>query len=170
MGMLYEYTRDERAIITGGDQMSEPDKSIRWYLAGPMTGIKSFNYPMFDAIAAKLRADGYRISNPTELESPEARRIIEASPDGSPETAPPCSSWAKSLGRDIPRLIEDCGGIILLPEWWKSKGARLEATAGLLCNKKFAAWARYYGVAVEISAFSIAHRLCGWLSEYILFD
>lgn len=141
------------------------DKSVRWYLAGPMTGIKGFNYPLFDLVTARLRADGYNIVTPTESEPPEARRISEASPDGSLETMPPGSTWGKALARAMPSLVDQCGGIILLPEWWKSRGARLEATAGLLCRKKFGVWGRYTEAAVTISNYSVALRLREWLTD-----
>jgi hypothetical protein len=38
----------------------------RVYLAGPMTGLPEFNYPAFNAEAARLRALGYQVENPAE--------------------------------------------------------------------------------------------------------
>lgn len=145
--------------------MLKPDKSIRWYLAGPMTGIPAFNYPYFDVVASRLRADGYDVLSPAELDFPEARRIIMTSPNGDPKDLPPGTTWGKALARDIAALTDTCGGIILLPHWWKSRGARLEATCGLLCNKQFALWGRYTEVATPSYAYPVALRLAAWLSE-----
>lgn len=166
MGMSYEYAQDEWEIMTGQSNKREVtmtkhqiDKSIRWYLAGPMTGIKGFNYPLFDLVAASLRADGFQIISPAELDSPEARRISEASPDGSIKSMPAGSTWGSALARCMVPLVDQCGGIILLPDWWKSKGACVEATVALLCGHKFAVWGRYAEYATSVSAFSIANRL-----------
>lgn len=172
MGMLYEYARDEREIMTGQreDSMHKRhgiDGSIRWYLAGPMTGIKGFNYAYFDTVAARLRADGYNVVSPAELESPEARRVSESSPDGSIESMPAGSTWGKALARCMPSIVDQCGGIILLPEWWKYKGARVEAIVGLACRKQFGVWGRYTESAVTISNYAVALRLREWLSEIV---
>ncbi|KKL43628.1 hypothetical protein LCGC14_2366920, partial [marine sediment metagenome] len=35
------------------------DKSLKYYLAGPMSGYPQFNIPLFDQVTAVLRADGY---------------------------------------------------------------------------------------------------------------
>ena len=97
------------------------------YLAGPMRGIKSFNYPAFDEAAAELRNLGYEIKNPTEFDSPGARYKAMQSKDGAlidGEVAG--KTWGEILGRDVTILSDECEGIILLPGWEKSEGARLE--------------------------------------------
>lgn len=38
----------------------------RIYLSGPMTGLPDYNYPAFNAEAARLRALGYTVENPAE--------------------------------------------------------------------------------------------------------
>lgn len=47
-------------------------------------------------------------------------------------------SWGHVLSRDV-MLLSDYGieAIALLPDWYKSRGARLEATVGLLNNLLF---------------------------------
>ena len=39
---------------------------MQLYLAGPMRSIKDFNFPAFNAAAAKLRAAGHEVFNPAE--------------------------------------------------------------------------------------------------------
>jgi hypothetical protein len=80
------------------------------YLSGPMTGLPLFNVPAFNAAAAELRARGFEVVNPAELDLAD--------------TAP--MAWADYLRRDIPQLCR-CDTIALLPGWEASKGARLEA-------------------------------------------
>ena len=77
----------------------------RIYLSGPMTGLPEFNYPAFNAEAARLRALGYDVVNPAEN--------------------PPQATWADYMRQDIPQLLT-CDTIALLPGWHDSKGARME--------------------------------------------
>jgi hypothetical protein len=80
---------------------------MKLYLAGPMSGIEDLNFPAFTRAAAELRAAGYEVVNPAEL-----------NPD---HTMP----WAECMRRDIAALVT-CDGIALLPRWEKSRGATLE--------------------------------------------
>ncbi len=80
----------------------------RTYLAGPMTGIPDLNFPAFHRAAASLRASGYEVINPAEI-----------NPD-------PSMTWEDAIRADIPQLLT-CEAIALLPGWENSRGARLEA-------------------------------------------
>jgi Domain of unknown function (DUF4406) len=109
-----------------------------YYLAGPMTGIPKFNFPAFIGAAAKLREAGYTIISPAELDSPEMFERAMASPDGAPGSGSiNFETWGDFLARDVKLVADSCHGIILLPDWWKSRGARLEAYVGLLCGHEF---------------------------------
>lgn len=81
--------------------------NIRYYLAGPMSGIEDFNFPAFHHWAQRLRAEGFEIINPAEL-----------NPDHS-------MPWAECMKRDIAALVT-CDGIALMPGWERSRGAKLE--------------------------------------------
>ncbi|TCV51354.1 DUF4406 domain-containing protein [Pseudomonas sp. 460] len=83
---------------------ASPQKLI--YLSGPMTGLPDLNFPAFHAMAARLRAAGYAVINPAELEHPT-------------------KEWSDCLRRDIVALME-CHTVATLPGWEHSKGARLE--------------------------------------------
>lgn len=77
------------------------------YIAGPMTGLPDLNFPAFHAAAATLRAAGWNVANPAEI-----------NPD-------PTMAWADCMRRDITALM-DCDSILMLPGWPTSKGASLE--------------------------------------------
>jgi hypothetical protein len=80
---------------------------MKLYVAGPMSGIKDWNFPAFHAAAAQLRSLGFEVVNPAEL---------------CPDTS---MSWADCMREDIKALV-DCHGVALLPGWENSKGATLE--------------------------------------------
>lgn len=39
------------------------------YISGPITGMPDLNFPAFHAAAAALRAAGYTVTNPAELDA-----------------------------------------------------------------------------------------------------
>ena len=80
---------------------------MRVYLAGPMTGLPDFNYPAFNAAAAELRAMGFDVANPAE----------------NPTPAEP--TWPNYLRVALTQMLT-CKGVVVLPNWYSSKGARLE--------------------------------------------
>ncbi|HET7070134.1 MAG TPA: DUF4406 domain-containing protein [Nocardioides sp.] len=101
---------------------------MKVYIAGPMTGRPQFNIPDFDAAAADLRARGYEVVSPAELDDPETRAAALASPDGAPGSGSSNGeTWGDFLARDV-KLLADGGidGIFVLPGWATSRGARLE--------------------------------------------
>ena len=78
----------------------------RVYLSGPMAGLPDHNFPAFHATAAELRAAGYDVVNPAEL-------------DNAGKT------WEGCLRTDL-REMCTCDAIALMPGWEGSKGANLE--------------------------------------------
>ena len=97
---------------------------MKLYLAGPMSGYKDHNYPAFHAAAARLRAAGHQVINPAEL-NPENEGMQGITPK---------PIWRNSMKRDLPQLLT-CDAVAVLPDWEKSRGARLEvfvaATLGM---------------------------------------
>ena len=84
------------------------------YVAGPMTGYTECNYPAFNAAAADLRAHGYSVVNPVDVNPPEHCHYVD-------------------LLREDLRAMIDCDGVATLEGWWESAGARNEVqVAGLL--------------------------------------
>lgn len=109
-----------------------------FYLAGPMTGIPQFNFPAFDEAAKKLRERGWDIVSPAELDEAETRADALASPDGKLiDGKSSGKTWGDFLARDVKLIADQCGGVVFLPGWEKSKGAKLEAFVALLCKYEF---------------------------------
>lgn len=79
----------------------------RIYISGPMTGIPDANFPAFNAEADRLRALGYDVVNPAEI---------------NPDTK---MGWHECMRRDLSELLT-CDSLALLDGWQKSAGAHLE--------------------------------------------
>ena len=117
-----------------------------WYLAGPMSGLPQFNFPLFDEAATTLRSHGFTIVSPAELDSEEVRSEALTYDDGNGVVERQLAgafeignmTWGDALARDVKIVADECHGIILLPDWSTSRGARLEAFVGLLCAHSFA--------------------------------
>ena len=80
--------------------------TARWYISGPMTGLPELNYPAFHSMASRLRAAGFEVENPAEINASETDRAV-------------------CMKRDIERLLT-CDAVLLLPGWEASRGALLE--------------------------------------------
>jgi hypothetical protein len=129
----------------------------KWYLCGPMTGYPSFNIPAFEAAAERLRASGFEIVSPAELDDPETRKTAMASPDGAPGTGSANGeTWGDFLSRDV-KLVADGGfdGIVLLPGWSNSSGGLLETLVGFLKKHTFRAYLPEDGTAFVVSTYVI---------------
>ena len=75
------------------------------YIAGPCTGHADFNYPAFNAEAARLRALGYRVENPAEN--------------------PAQDTWQAYMRQALAQMLK-CDAVALLPGWMGSRGALIE--------------------------------------------
>ena len=100
---------------------SDPDKPF-FYLGGPMTSIPQFNFPAFHRAAEELRAAGYNIVSPAELDDPDVEKEAQESDDGFG-----VGNHSEFLQRDlIICALPNCVGGIFLDGWWNSRGARAE--------------------------------------------
>jgi len=118
------------------------------YLAGPMSGIPQFNFPAFYAAAKALRAVGFEVVSPAEMDDEEDSGAALKSTDGDVNDRTVVKkTWGEFLARDV-KLLADTGiqGIVFLPGWQKSKGAKLEAYVGLIQNFLF--WTFENGSAI----------------------
>lgn len=91
------------------------------YVAGPMQGRPRHNWPAFDAAAATLRADGYRVISPADIDRSHGLRA---------NTPDRCIDRKRCIANDIRVIMRRCTAIALLPGWRKSKGATVEVALG----------------------------------------
>jgi hypothetical protein len=89
-----------------------------YYLAGPMTGFANNNIPAFLETKKILEDKGFSIQLPWELEA-----VTDL-------------GWEKVMPEDI-KLIFKCQGMVLLPKWERSRGAKLEFATGLMQSLKY---------------------------------
>lgn len=94
---------------------------MKTYIAGPMTGYASLNFPAFHAKAAEQRAAGYEVINPAEING-GADELVACAVMTKDEQA---AHWQKCMRNDIAQLLT-CGRIVMLDGWTKSRGATLE--------------------------------------------
>lgn len=95
------------------------------YLAGAMRNHYLYNHPAFDAAARDLRAVGFDVVNPAEID----RKLY-----CDPTDFPPDYDWDKlPPGFDLDacalnciKELTDCDGIFMLRGWQESKGATAE--------------------------------------------
>jgi hypothetical protein len=92
----------------------------RVYIAGPMTGVRLSNFPAFHAAAARLRAAGWEVVNPAELDGPDH------------EHRPLSRGEYMSLRRRDTREMLTCDSIYLLPGWQLSPGATDERKVAMM--------------------------------------
>jgi len=85
------------------------------YISGPITGMPDLNFPAFHEAARLLRAAGYTVTNPAELDEQDAGKTL---------------TWEQYMRRDI-KVLMDCDGVALLDGWEESRGACMEADIAL---------------------------------------
>lgn len=136
--------------------------AAKYYLAGPMTGLPQFNFPMFERVSKALRAQGYDVVSPHEHDTVEVQVAALKSKDGKLDAAGKVGgrTWGQILADDV-ILLADGGitGIIFLPGWEASSGAKLEATVGLMKQFRFMRWDEYLAMPVLMARFSVACAL-----------
>lgn len=92
---------------------------MRVYIAGPMTGYHEHNFPAFREAAETLRAHGWDVISPAEMDEEDGYEPPKDGGEISQET------YIEFLLRDL-NAIAGCDGIVLLPGWYSSAGAKVE--------------------------------------------
>jgi hypothetical protein len=83
-------------------------KKRLWYLSGAISGDENYKRKFSEA-AQLLKALGFRVYNP-----------VKQNEKGDKD-------WTYYMKKDIKALLK-CGGLMRLPDWKESRGARLEYT------------------------------------------
>lgn len=109
--LAFLHAMDQGAEMTTTESMDQQYvATTKIYVAGPMTGYENFNYQAFDDAATRLRALGYSVLSPSEIEGDEGA--------GS-------RTWDWYMRRALTMLLQ-CDAVAVLPGWQESKGAVIE--------------------------------------------
>lgn len=90
------------------------------YISGPMTGYKELNFPAFHAAADSLRAIGFEVISPAEVELPQYPKGYQPVDEANRK-----AMWISFMKADIVELMK-ADIVAVLPGWEKSEGARIE--------------------------------------------
>lgn len=94
-----------------------------------MTGLPDLNAPAFNDAELRLLEAGFdRVVNPVHIGARIDRAHV------GKETARP--TWVEYMRADLVSLLRECDTIAMLPNWDKSKGARVELFIALALGFK----------------------------------
>ncbi len=94
---------------------------MKIYIAGPMTGVEDFNFPLFFETEEKLKELGYETLNPAKNDGADVKTATQNAISASLSGA----TWSSYMRRDLSNLcLSDA--VCVLPNWKSSKGASLE--------------------------------------------
>jgi len=111
--------RPINVIVRNDREFKMPRRKPVVYLSAAMSGVPYFNYPAFDAMAARFRAAGWSVVSPADHDRHEG---IEPDPEGRPVSA---AEYARLIRWDVSALMT-CDAICMLKGWQSSRGADLE--------------------------------------------
>jgi hypothetical protein len=106
----------------------------RCYLAGPMRGYPDFNFPAFDEATARLRAVGWEVVNPAEVDRARYGQDFNLSETGDLADIPDFD-LAEALLADLTIIAREVDCIVLLPGWEESKGTITETSLATALGK-----------------------------------
>lgn len=107
------------------------------YISGPMRGYKRYNFDQFYECETWLNEGGHLTHNPA--------RVDEEDYGFNPDLTVEYQGFDidEAMTRDLAFIVSDhCSGVVLLPEWELSVGARWEAGVAQLLNKPVHEWVR----------------------------
>jgi hypothetical protein len=97
----------------------------RIYIAGPMRGIKYYNFPAFDVREFLLKSEGWLVVNPAEIDRQSGFDVGDLPEDHDWNTLPEGFNLRLTVEQDIIALT-GCSHIYLMKGWESSSGARAE--------------------------------------------
>jgi hypothetical protein len=116
------------------EEQDEPGGyGMRIYLAGPMRGIRFYNFPAFDA-ARDLFTPLYEVISPADMD-----RAVGFDAMALPENTdwmepPPNFSFEACVERDL-EAVRECDALYMLDGWATSRGACAEHAVGVWMGK-----------------------------------
>jgi len=113
-----EIKEDEIPGLDIIDERMPFDLNLDYFLSGPMSGYPEYNFTEFDNACRILRAAAITVLSPHEIDHGEP---IEK------RGSLPYETYMQA-GLD---LLDKCGGIIILPGWPQSTGARREISRAI---------------------------------------
>ena len=114
-------------------------KPLRLYIAGPMRGVAQFNFPLFMEVERKLVDQGHKVWNP-------ARKDLEAGLDVTDMKGDMVEMEAvnfdlrAAIEWDLHAIVREVEGLVMLPEWRTSSGAKVEFALARFLGLKIFAW------------------------------
>lgn len=97
------------------------------YIAGPMQGIKDFNFPTFALFTKLYRDAGWIVCNPAEKDEEKHNKEIFQSETGDIEKASEQGfNLRDALKYDLSWICDNADTICMLPGWERSYGAKAE--------------------------------------------
>lgn len=98
---------------------------MRIYLVGPMSGLPEFNFPLFNEVAAKLRAAGHQVFSPADRDI-ERHPEIDFSSGDIKKVVDQGFSLRDALADDTQFICLHADTIYMLPGWERSFGSLAE--------------------------------------------
>lgn len=105
------------------------------YIAGPMRGIKDFNFPAFHAAEEQLVLMGYETFNPARRdETYHGAEYFRSETGNETDIKAPGFTIREALAADSKYICENADMVVLLPGWENSKGAIAEVALARAMN------------------------------------
>lgn len=98
---------------------------MKIYLAGPMRGIKDFNFHAFHEEAKRLRSGGHTVFNTAEWEEQVYGVGFNRSERGDFKDIPQFN-FREALAKDLDWICREADTVAVLQGWEKSSGALAE--------------------------------------------
>ena len=116
---------------------------MRIYVAGPMTGIPYFNFPLFNRVADRLREQGHEVFNPAERDNERhGVDISENNHTGDQKQAQEQYGFSlrEALADDMDYICREANCICMLPGWEYSTGAKAEHALAVCLGHSIMYW------------------------------
>jgi hypothetical protein len=126
----------ERFTAKKTEEAKIPDTQLahgqKVYLAGPMRGIRNFNFPAFHEAEGILQSHGLETFNPARRDEEKYGPAVGQSETGDLADMASVTGFdlREALAADCDWIAKEATAIVVLPGWEKSKGAQAEVALG----------------------------------------